>query len=89
MYMFRHPIVSFEQETSFGLKSDSHVLLQIYNIKGQLIKTLVKNNIIAGNHHIVWNGKDDTGNSVSSGLYFYKLGVNGKSESVKKCLLLK
>jgi len=81
----------FNPETtiSFGLKSDSHVLLQIYNNKGQLIKTLVKKNISTGNHNIIWNGKDDKNNSVSSGIYLYKLNVNGKTEAVKKCLLLK
>jgi len=81
----------FNPETtiSFGLKSDSQVLLQIYNNKGQLIKTLVQKNISAGNHHIIWDGKDDKNNSVSSGIYLYKLNVNGKTEAVRKCLLLK
>ncbi|MEA2096852.1 MAG: FlgD immunoglobulin-like domain containing protein [Candidatus Cloacimonadota bacterium] len=45
--------------------------------------------ITAGEHSIVWNGKDESGKSVSSGIYLYKLNVNGKTEVVKKCLLLK
>ena len=36
-----------------------------------------------------WNGDDESDKSVSSGIYYYKLNVNGKTEAVKKCLLLK
>jgi flagellar hook assembly protein FlgD len=43
----------------------------------------------AGEHSAVWNGDDDSGKSVCSGIYFYKLNVNDKTEAVKKCLLLK
>jgi len=76
----------FNPETtiSFGLKSYSDVLLQIYNIKGQLVETLINENKHAGYHNIDWNAKD-----MSSGIYLYKFNVNGKTEAVKKCLLLK
>jgi len=76
----------FNPETiiSFGLKEDSHALLQIYNVKGQLIETLINENKHAGFHNIEWNAKN-----ISSGIYLYKLNVNGKTEAVKKCLLLK
>ena len=63
--------------------------LVIYNPKGQKVKTLINETIPAGEHSVFWNGKDEYGNSVSSGLYFYKLKVNGKTEAVKKCLLMK
>jgi hypothetical protein len=42
-----------------------------------------------GNHSIIWNGVDEFNNPVSSGIYYYKLDINGKTEAVKKCLLLK
>jgi len=58
-------------------------------VKGQLIKTLVKSNINSGYHKIIWNCDDDSNKPVSSGIYFYKLNVNGKTEAVRKCLLLK
>jgi predicted outer membrane repeat protein len=67
----------------------SFVTLDIYNIKGQKVKSLVKETIPAGDHNILWNGVDESGKSVSSGIYFYKLNVNGKTEAIKKCLLLK
>ncbi len=73
----------------FSIQNDSKIELIIYNIKGQKIKTLVQNEYIKGSHSVIWNGDDEAGESVSSGIYFYKLNVNGKTEAVKKCLLLK
>ena len=74
---------------SFSIPEDSKVELSIYNIKGQKIKSLLNNQITAGEHSIIWNGEDASGEKVSSGVYLYKLNVNGKIEAVKKCLLLK
>jgi flagellar hook assembly protein FlgD len=65
------------------------VTLEIYNIKGQLVKTLVNEVLPAGEHSIIWDGRDSSGNRVSSGIYLYKLNVNDKTKAVKKCLLLK
>ena len=81
----------FNPETTikYSIKKDSNVLIEIYNIKGQKVKTLTSNEIESGYHSVVWNGDDESGNLVSSGIYFYKFNVNGKSEAVKKCLLLK
>ena len=70
-------------------QTSSSVTLEIYNIKGQKVKTLVNKLLPAGEHSIVWHGRDSNGNRVSSGIYFYKFSVNGKTEAVKKCLLLK
>ena len=74
---------------SFSISDVSKVNLIIYNIKGQKVKSLVNNVLYKGNHSVVWNGVDESGKSVTSGVYFYKLSVNDKSESVKKCLILK
>ena len=73
----------------FSIQNDSKVDLSIFNIKGQKIKSLVNQHCEKGKHSIIWDGVDDFGKSVSSGIYYYKLMVNGKTESVKKCLLLK
>lgn len=73
----------------FFIKNDSKVELSVYNIKGQKIKTLIQKNFNKGTHSIVWNGNDNSGKLVSSGIYYYKLNVNGKTEAVRKCLLLK
>jgi len=74
---------------SFLLQNNSNVELTIYNIKGQKVKQLVSDLRTAGQHSVIWNGKDDSGKPVSSGVYFYKLNVNNNIEAVKKCLLLK
>ncbi len=73
----------------FSIQNNSKVELAIYNIKGQKIKTLAQNDFNKGSHSIIWNGDNESGNPVSSGIYFYKLRVDGKAEAVKKCLLLK
>ena len=72
-------------------QTSSFVTLDIYNIKGQKVKTLVAfpNGGLGTRYSVIWNGVDESGKSVGSGVYFYKLNVNGKTEAVKKCLLLK
>ena len=74
---------------SFSIPEESKVELTVYNIKGQKIKNLADNEFDAGQHSVAWNGVDESGKLVGSGIYFYKLKVNGKTEAVKKCLLLK
>ncbi len=74
---------------SFSIPKDSNIELSVYNSKGQKVKQLVSNQLSAGQHSVVWNGVDDKSKPVSSGVYLYKLNVNGKTEAVKKCLLLK
>jgi len=73
---------------SFTAKQKGFATLNIYNLKGQLIKTLLKDNILSGEHKLIWDGKDNQGNNVASGVYLYKLNMNGSSQ-IKKMLLLK
>ncbi|MCK4694343.1 MAG: T9SS type A sorting domain-containing protein, partial [Candidatus Cloacimonetes bacterium] len=81
----------FNPETTinYQLPKNSEVELIICNIKGQRVKVLVNDFQDTGEHSIIWNGVDESGKPVSSGIYFYKLNVNGKIEAVRKCLLLK
>ena len=74
---------------SFSIPEESKVELSIYNIKGQKIISKLNDQITAGEHSVIWNGEDASGKKVSSGLYFYKLKINNKTELVKKCILLK
>jgi len=73
---------------SYNVPSDGNVTLTIYNAKGQLVNVLVNEHKNNGNYQMVWNGKDSSGNSVASGLYFTRLVSGGKSIS-KKLLLMK
>jgi len=62
--------------------------LSIYNLKGQKVITLVNDILKAGNHSVSWNGVDDKGRKVSSGLFLYRLEV-GDYTQTRKMLLLK
>lgn len=73
---------------SYSTSEDGVVRLCIYNIKGQLVNTLVNEPKCKGKHQITWQGKDSKNNSVSSGIYFVRMISNGKS-FVHKLLLMK
>jgi hypothetical protein len=78
----------------FSLKDESQVSLMIYNVRGQKVKTLVQDEMQAGYHSVIWNGTDEVGKSVSSGVYFSKFDSDdnnnsGRYTSVKKVILLK
>ncbi len=74
---------------SFNIKEDTDVEITIYNIKGQKVKTLVDRKFGQGQHKVEWNGTDSANKSVGSGVYFYKVDYNGKTQAVKKCVMLK
>ena len=74
---------------SFSILEDSKVELNIYNCRGQRVKTLIDSNLNSGNHTILWDGKDFKNIEMSSGIYFYKLIIDKKPDSIKKCILLK
>ena len=74
---------------SFYIKQNCKIELEIFNIRGQKVKTLINDFMQPGYHTISWDGDNAYRNKVSSGLYFYKLSVNGITEVVKKCLLVK
>ena len=79
----------FNPETtiSFNMPKGGFANLSIYNTKGQLVKTLINGMTPVGDHRSVWDGKDSKGSSVASGLYFYKLNANGRTETRKMMLM--
>ncbi len=80
----------FNPETNirFSLKEATPVAIEIYNVKGQLVKTLFNGVKDSGNHALVWNGTDNHGRAVSSGVYYYKMNA-GKYSSTKKMIMMK
>ena len=72
----------------FDLGESGKTQLDIYNVKGQKVKTLLNKEMEDGSHSIVWNGKNSDDKKVSSGMYFYKISVNGTYKT-KKMLMLK
>ncbi len=81
----------FNPETiiEFNLPEEGGVQLDIFNIKGQKIKSFANVQYLKGEHSISWDGTDMNNKSVSSGIYMYQLKVNDKIEKVKKMMLLK
>jgi len=74
---------------SFSLSQNSEITkLQIFNLKGQLVKTLLDKSLPAGNHSYQWSGKNNNSQDVSSGFYFYRL-ISEDSIQTKKMLLMK
>ena len=73
---------------SFSLKKNSNVSINVYNIKGQKVRTLVSDKYSQGNHTVVWNGLDDDNRPVSSGVYFYRM-VSDEFQSTKKAIMMK
>ncbi len=69
----------------YSVREISPVVVDIYNIKGQLVKRFVKDEIPAGQHSIQWNGKDENNIPVTSSIYFYQLKVNDRIIDIKKC----
>ena len=73
---------------SYTLQQPSILRIDIYNIKGQKVKSLINEYKPAGEHNVTWHGTDDSGNVVGSGVYFYRMEVEGYSIT-KKMVLLK
>jgi len=73
---------------SFTLSKPGRTTLNIYNMKGQLVNHLVNEDMNPGIHNVVWNGKDENGRNVSSGVYLYRL-ESGTYQATRKMLLMK
>lgn len=79
-----------ETNITFTVPVVSTVDLAVFNIRGQRIATiLAQEEYLAGTHSVLWRGIDDRNNIVDSGIYFLKLSISGRTDIVKKCLLLK
>ncbi|MDD4310535.1 MAG: choice-of-anchor J domain-containing protein, partial [Candidatus Cloacimonetes bacterium] len=80
----------FNPETtiSFSVNDITPVTIEVFNVKGQKVKTLVNDSKAAGNHTVVWKGMDDNNRAVGSGVYFFKMSA-GKYSSTKKMIMMK
>jgi len=71
----------------YGLSTNSYVKLTIYNILGQRVKTLVDEEQTAGYKTVMWDGRNDRGEQVSSGIYLYRIQAGSFTKTVKMSLL--
>ena len=80
----------FNPETTikFSMSRDDNIRLTIFNIRGQIVRVLVNEFLDAGEHEVIWNGNDTNNIRVASGLYFYRMDIEGFSQ-VRRMVLLK
>jgi hypothetical protein len=72
----------------FSLPQSGRVVLEIFNLMGQRVRTLLDNTLAAGDHRVVWDGTDGSGHKVASGVYLYRL-KSGDNIRTRKMTLLK
>ncbi len=73
----------------YALPQAADVELTVYNVLGQPVRTLVAEHQSAGRYAVEWDATNDSGHSLSAGMYFYRLQAGGEFHEVKKMLLLK
>ncbi len=71
----------------FGVRSPIHTTIKVYNIKGQLVKTLLNEKKHLGKYTVIWDGRNERGREVSSGIYFYQLATEDNKITRKMILL--
>lgn len=71
----------------FGLSKLETVSIKVYNIIGKKIKLLLQENLPAGEHNVQWNGKDNEGSSLPSGIYFIQMKAGEYQQTIKSVLL--
>jgi hypothetical protein len=79
----------FNPETviEFALPQTAEMTLEVYNVAGQKVTTVISGALTAGYHRITFDGRDDYGNQLASGVYLYRLSTNGYSETRKMILV--
>jgi len=74
-------------QIDFSLDRDGPVTIKIFNVKGQVVRTLFDGSMSAGRHDIIWRGYDDNGEKVPSGVFFVRLESAGRHLMSKMTLL--
>lgn len=75
-------------QIEYQIPSEGYVTIQIFNINGELVRTLMNMNQPAGKYTVLWDGRGDNSKPAASGIYIYRI-TNGNSVLSKKMLLLK
>ena len=81
----------FNPETmiSFDIDKSSHVSLVVYDISGRLVRKLDNGFKNLGIHYVIWDGKDNFGNTISNGLYIYRLDSDADISISNKIIFMK
>jgi uncharacterized delta-60 repeat protein len=73
----------------FQIRSSGWVLLKVYDLSGREVKTLVNEQLMPGDYEVQWNGTDETGRPLASGVFLYRLQVNDRFVQTRKMVFLK
>jgi len=73
----------------YNLDKSSQVKLQVYNLRGQLVKTIISDNQSKGEQLAVWEGCDNSGRHLASGIYFLRMEIDGKQQKPHRLVFLK
>ena len=73
---------------SYTLAAASDILITIYNNRGQAVRSFERNNVAAGSWNLIWDGKDQNGTGLSSGVYYIRMQA-GEDSFIKKAVLMK
>ncbi|MDI6809761.1 MAG: FlgD immunoglobulin-like domain containing protein [Candidatus Eisenbacteria bacterium] len=74
---------------SFSVKTDGKVSLRVFDASGRLVRTLIDSKLKAGGHTVAWDGKNDRGVRLGSGVYFYQIETECGFKSTKKIVILR
>ncbi|RKX70009.1 hypothetical protein DRP43_03805 [candidate division TA06 bacterium] len=88
LFNYPNPFSNFTTIFFFNTKPTKNTKIKIYNIKGQLVKQLKIKNLKFNINEVVWDGKDESGRQLPSGIYFYRLHTDTFT-STKKCIILR
>ena len=72
---------------SFTIPTEANVRLEVFDLLGRVVKTLVEGNLPAGRHQVVWDGRTSTGERASSGIYFARLSSEDKQSIIRMSLI--
>ena len=84
-----NPVTNITYDIGFVDGPDQHVNLSIYNLLGQHVQTLVNAKRSMGRHNVKWYGKDKSGISIASGIYFVHMTTSAGKVQTKKVMLLR
>ncbi len=73
----------------FSVSQSGSALLDIFDLTGRHVRTLLSGQVAAGHHTVRWDGRDERGSSVGSGVYFYRLRLGPGLESLRKMILMR
>ncbi len=83
-----NPVTRIQYDVPNSISGEMKVLIRIYDMRGRLIRTLLDEEKEPGSYSVVWDGKDERGEPVSSGVYLYRM-ESGRFSSLKKMIMIK